>query len=246
MTFGYALILGLVLLTPGFAAYAGLFVGSQARGYWPAPPAPASLISFAIVCFGALIAHAAGALLLWINDGLVSAGLALITVAQPPNPYVYLATGADPANPPGSWQIVQILSGMLLLSIIAFEVTRRVVRSRRFTAGAAPLLYGWLAETVREASAANRYVTAFVLTDIGHEGLFLGYEGLLSDLTLTSDKEIASLALADCTRFRLKLGEAGLERFVDSDDILPLLYLERGQIKNIALQVYEVADEAET
>ena len=246
MTFSFALVLALFLFAPGFAAYAGLFFGTQSKTFRPAPPAPGSLLSLGLVTIGAILAHAAGALAFWLNDLAVANGLQLIGTRAEPNLYVAVLSASRGSLMLSGGQVFGLLAGLTVLSTAAFFAVAKIVRAEIARSNFAPLLYGWLADLVADAAPEDRYVTAFALTDTEHDGSFLGYEGVLENVTLTSDKEITSVLLSDCTRFRIKLTDEGLERTaLRAGSTIPLLYLERAQIKNIAFNVYQLADPEE-
>ncbi len=239
MTFGFTLVLALCIYAPGFAAYAGLFLGSQSRNFRPAPPAPGSLLAVGLVTAGAIASHAAAATLFFLNEKLVAAGLAILPFG-PSNPYLALIAAARAPTALTSAELASILLGLVGLGIATLLVSARLVRTEAFQRRFAPLLYGWLTDLVRAAASENRVVTAFVLSEIEHEGNFLGYEGVIDTLTLSADKEVIGILLLDCTRFRLQLTGSGLARDVArASSVIPRLYLERAQIKNIAFNIYE-------
>lgn len=246
MTFSFALVLALFLFAPGFAAYAGLFFGSQSKTFRPAPPAPGSLLSLGLVTIGAILAHACGAFLFFMNDLAFAAGLRLHHTEATPNLYVAMLSAARGSAALTGGQIFYLLLGLVLLSTAALVSVAAAIRAEMARSSYGPFLYGWLADLVTEAAPEDRYVTAFVLTDVEHEGSFLGYEGVLENLSLTADKEITSLLLSNCTRFRIQLTPAGLERAaLRGGSTIPRLYIERSQIKNIAFNVYQLADPEE-
>jgi hypothetical protein len=105
------------------------------------------------------------------------------------------------------------------------------------------LAYGWLDELLDQPLASNRYVTAFVLSKLEHEGCSLGYEGLVQDITTDSDRQIVSVVISDCARFIVRLSETEVARTtIVSPRGIPLMYFGRDDIANIAFSIFEIQD----
>lgn len=238
MNLSFALVVALFLLAPGFAAYAGLFTGSRSKSFQPASAAPGSLFALGFISVAAIFAHALAALLFWLNEVAFerAGGLA---IGIEPNLYVALVAlpGGDTALLSG--QIVAILFGLVALCLAAFVAAVRAVRLDAVRARLTVQLYGWLSELVEASRAPDRYVSAFVLTDIEHDGQVLGYEGFLENLSVDSGKQIVSLLLSDSRRFRIRMSDAGVAReALPHEDTIALIYLEREHVRNVAFTVY--------
>jgi hypothetical protein len=72
LTFSFTLVLGLFLLAPGLAAFAGLYHGSKLGRIEAPPPPPGSILALSIVTVGAMVAHLVGALVFWLQDAWCS------------------------------------------------------------------------------------------------------------------------------------------------------------------------------
>lgn len=249
MTFSYNLVLALFLLAPGFAAFAGLFFSSQReRNLHPAPPAPTSVLTLALVTLAALLLHGVWATILFVQD-LLTEQAGGLSVPFNPNAYAALAaTGHETAAAEISGgDIAAILLHLLFLSAAGYLLAIWAVTSRWAEVHISPFLYGWAAEVVRQVKEPGyvHLVTAFVLTSIDGEETAFGYEGLLQNMTLSSDKEITSITLTQVTAFfvELKAGEFK-RRALPNTSGIPNLYIPKDQIRNVSFTVFRAAIEA--
>lgn len=247
MTFSYNLVLALFLLAPGFAAYAGLFFTTHRDDrLHPAPPAPGSVLTLALVTVAALALHSAWAVMLAAQDAWTAAGLPHGRVPFEPNVYVEMLNAGRGDGPGVSGaEVALTLATLLGLSAAGYLATARLVTSRLVEGRLRTFLYGWAAhliEQLREREAGYvRVATAFVLTKIDHDGLAFGYEGALRNMTLNADKEITSLTLSEVTAFYVKLEAGRFKRTVLAGaSRIPTLYLEKGDVRNIAFQIIRV------
>jgi len=250
LTFSYNLVLALFLLAPGFAAFAGLFYSShQQRHIHPAPPAPTSVLTLALVTLAALALHGAWATILFLQD-LWAAQFQTIAVPFEPNIYVDLLRAGQSAKsgaPINGGEIAALLATLIGLSLAGYGLTVAVVSSKWTEARVRPLLYGWADDLVRQINEEEegyvRLVTAFVLTSIEHEGSMFGYEGLLQNLSLTPDKELRSISLTQVTAFYVKLEPGRFKRIVlPRTKGIPDLYIPKDQIRNVSFTVFRVRD----
>jgi len=250
VTLGFNVVLALFVLAPGFAALAGIWVGSQHERFRPSAPPPGSILSLSVVTFGALAAHTTLALLMLLRTPLVDLGeriQAWIGFGVPwrmPNPYVVILALKDGA--PSELDIALTFLLMLLLSVAAFFTAAALVQSDSPQGRNRRLLYGWLADLVEQVSEPNRYITAFVLTDIEKDGRFLGYEGLVENMTMTNEKQVASILLSDANTFYVSLESEKIGRVdVPRASAIPLLHIAADNIKNIAFQPFELVTDSE-
>ncbi len=251
MTFSYNLVLALFLLAPGFAAFAGVFFSTQRDGrLHPAPPTPNSVLTLALVTLSALGLHALWATLLALQHLYVTTGCFSIQVPFEPNIYLdLLRAGAkgSQAPPITSADIAFALVSLVALSIIGYGLTVWIITSRFAETHLRGYLYGWAGDLVQEIQDGEpdklRLVTAFVLTKTDHEGVAFGYEGLLRNLTLSADKEIASISLSEVTAFYVEMKPDAFKRVVlPRTSGIPTLYMEKAEIRNVAFQVYQVPE----
>lgn len=240
MTIGFNVVLALFILAPGFGAAMALWASQRHKSFRPAAPPTTSTITLAVVAIGALVAHTVGAIVFGIAaEGLVAFceyGGVCIGSGEP-NPYAVLLHAGDGAVPASSWEIMWTLVTLVLLTVGTMAVTHHEVGKGTF----APLLYGWMADVLRDSARDDRYVIAYILTDIKKgEDHLVGYQGLLDDMNLGSDKNIVSVTLTDAAPFYVKLGDEKLERiYAAKETPFARLHFEKDEIKNIVLDVRE-------
>jgi hypothetical protein len=260
LTFSYNLVLALFLLAPGFAAFAGLFFSSRREpSLHPAPPAPTSVLTLALVTLAALGLHGAWATVLAAQD-LWSQHLWHVSVPFQPNIYVALLEAGEKAQAAGGAQssiasrtgggdIGAILVTLIAQSFVGYRVTIAIVSSRKAEALLRPYLYGWAAEILPEAPEAGvvNLITAFVVTRMEGTGLAFGYEGSVGTLTLGPDKEVLSIFLTQVTAFYIEL-EAGKfkRRVLPQTSGIPNLYLSKEEIRNVSFTVLRLPADLNT
>lgn len=236
MTFSYNLVLALFLLAPGFAVFAGLYLGSQLGRIKSPPPLPGSILTLAIVTVGALAAHLAGSAVFLAQAGICATAFPCGTVAFDPNPYTSLLAAGRPGPAITDGQVTAMLLTLVLLTALAFWVSRATVARLASRTALSGVLYGWLAE-VAVATSADEAILAYVLSDVEESGTIVGYEGALANMTANADKEITSVLLRSCETFYLRVTAEGVVREkVAKATPIPQLYLDHEHIKNIAFE----------
>jgi hypothetical protein len=256
VNFSLGLVAALALVAPGIVMLLALVRRPGGGEVAPAQPQPSSVLAFGVIVVASLGAHATLAGLLTLLD----APAAL-------DPYRSLLQA--PAHPErlGRRDLFAVLAAFLLLAGAAWPLglwLGAIPAARR-------ALFGWLAELVErlerdrrdantpahplrglvrlarnrpaEASepTARRMFAAFVLTTTAHDGVVLGYRGLVRSIALDADREIASLVLDEVNRFTLKLHEGGLTTSQHGDaERIPSVYLPRASIANAVITVLEV------
>lgn len=253
MTVTLGVAWALFILAPGLAVFAALYTSGGGKVVAPAPPAPNSFTALSIVIFGALAAHAAGAGLFVLND-LAAHLLPSIHVPWNPNPYAYFLAARPKDDPFLGLEAWFLLSVLLALSYGAYLAMRGAInqaerisitrQQQELPQTATPLfrfLYGGWASILTQLSPEpdyNKHLAAYVVTDMEIEDSWIGYEGEVESLSLDTDKQIVALTLKNCQAFRLVSTQTGLSHKVVRRTIpIPLMLIERSQIKNIALQV---------
>jgi hypothetical protein len=242
MTFSLSLFLGLVLLLPGLALFAGLFApGSSA--FRAAPPPPNSLTALTLVVAGACLAHLFG---LGLHGLLVLAGKA-VALGPPPYAVLFDLAAGRAARGAGVFSFLALTvalsaaSGWAAWRIVGSDAARATGKAQ----GLARFFYGWLAEIVVLAHPPNRYVNAYVLCDMESETGWIGYQGTVAAMTVSADKEVVSVLLRDANMIRITETETGVrERVVIGGTPLERLHIAKEQILNIAFEIYEVEEEA--
>jgi hypothetical protein len=233
--------MGLFLLAPGLAGFAGLYHGSKLGRVEAPPPPPGSILALSIVTGGALLAHLIGALAFWLQDA-VCGRLACLRVGYEPNIYAALFNVALARGEVTGTQVVVILFDLALLTAIAFRGARAAfgLAGDRALKG---MLYGWLAD-VDVGEDADEAVLAYVVSDIQQDGTVVGYEGVVANMTTNAEKEITSILLDSCEIFYLRVSENGVSRRnAARDSEIGQLYLDRAHIRNVAFERVMFADE---
>lgn len=235
MTPSFGFVLALLLLSPGFSAFAGFYLGGLRSPVRQAPAAPNSFLALTAITFGALASHSVAALAMAANDVLCDTALKCAAVGFEPNFYVELLRARDShyqsSGPAAAAFLISlcVISGLgLLLGIAAAKVARRFETTRS-------LIYGWTAELIFTDA---HVMSAFVVSDLSSEGTYLGYEGIVRDLKLGADGEVKTITLSDCERFILTISADELERKTADRAMIPFVILEAENIKNIALNPY--------
>jgi len=242
VTLGLGVLLSVFLLAPGLAIYAALFPSSSARGIRFAPPPPGSILTLTVIGFGALIAHAIWATLAALQFWVCSGTRRCLAVPFDPNMYTAMLAVNEHSNAVTAVDVAISLLTIVIMSAIAFNLASFYAASAGGRGAMRNVLFGWLSDFVELAEPDGRYTTAFVLTSTEHDGAYLGYEGLVENLAVNSDREITAVTLIEVNRFVVCVtGDGVLRRDVDRPP-LDRIYLDRANIKNIALTVYEDAD----
>jgi len=248
MNLSLSLLLTLLFLAPGFSGYFGFALAVSGRSVRRAPPAPNSLTFLVIVSFVAFAAHSAALFLFTVQDAVCRAG-GCITVGFEPDAYARLATllrtgGAEVR----SSSIFYEMGWLLVLCAATFQTARMVTRAdlrRRERSRVATQLYRWLGPFSRDVRSGDAVVTGYVLTKMQHEGFALGYRGVISEVSLTSDGELSSITLAAVERFGLRLPFAAPaeQNTIVMSGLLGLVHIPGQEIENIVLSVTPFAGE---
>lgn len=242
MTFSFNLVLGLFLLAPGFAVFAGVYHSSHLGPVRSPPPPPGSILALSIVSLGALVAHFLGALLFLAQDWACPAVRACLKVGFNPNAYSAIFNlAADKATPLPPAEIVEVLATLIAVTACAFFITQAIVRTEPAAGALKNILYGWLSG-VAIAAGEDQAVLAYVLSDVQEDGAVVGYEGVVANMTTNADKEITSILMIECETFYLHVAPKGVfRRTVARENPIPQLYLDRSRIKNIAFEFVRLA-----
>lgn len=242
MNLSLSLLLTLLFLAPGFAGYFGFALAVSGRSVRRAPPAPNSLTFLVVVSFIALAAHSAALLLFAVQDVVCSGG-GCIAVSFEPDAYARVAALLRPGGAEvRSSAIFYEMAWLVVLCAATFQAARIVTRAdlrRRERSYIAAQLYRWLGPYARDVRSGEAVVTGYVLTKMRADGLALGYRGVISEVSLTSDGELSSITLAAVERFGLRLGpgEQPGEGTVVMSGLLGVVHIPGGEIENIVLAV---------
>ncbi len=242
MTFSFTLILGLFLLAPGFAVFAGLYHGSRLGPVESPPPPPGSILALSLVTVGSLAAHLVGALTFWAQDSFCSARQCW-AVDYDPNVYAALFNIAIRKAEVTGLEVVSILTTVGVLTALSFLLVRGVVSWFAGKGGLKGLLYGWLGDLLI-AESDDEAVLAYVVSDIRQDGTVVGYEGVVANMTTNAEREITSILLTSCETFYLRVTQQGVvRREAQRTSPIDQLYLDRSHIKNIAFERLRFVEE---
>jgi hypothetical protein len=242
MVFSYGLVLALFLLAPGLGLYSGLYAGAHRGAFRPGAPSPGSVLTLGIIVLGALFAHTSWALACASNDAWISAGLPAIFPAAP-NAYDVLLGAVVEHRSFGAGGIAVFLLTSSLLTMATFVLTAWIVEWPPAQALYRALVYGWLSGLVEAASDDERFILAYVVTDLSEGSRSLGYQGSVLNMTVNADKQITAIVLEEARAFYLRLDEDAVAHIpIPRDTPLAQLYLDGPQIKNIAFEVYAAED----
>ena len=242
MVFSYGLVLALFLLAPGLGLYGGLYAGAHRGAFRPGAPSPGSVLTLGIIVLGALFAHTAWALLCAVDGAWIVAGLPAI-FPPTPNAYDVLLGAVVEHRSFGPGGIAVFLLTSSLLTTATFMLTAWMLEWPRARPFCRPLVYGWLSGLVEAASDDERFVLAYVVTDLREGSRSLGYQGSVLNMTVNTDKQITAIVLEEARAFYLRMDEDAVTHIpIPRDTPLARLYLDGLQIKNIAFEVYAAED----
>lgn len=237
MNAGLNLLTALFLLAPGFGTFAGVYFTSLRRPFRPAPAAPGSLLALALITVGALAAHGLSSVP-YAAQEVFCAVATCIPVTFQPNPYVTLIDPRHAGGAPGISLSIALLH-LVAVAALGFGLGWAAVKIASGNSGFQALFYGWTDKLTRRAPTRYHAINAFVVTDIAHDELSLGYEGTLLDLRHEASGKLLSATLRDVQAFVIELDPTGIKRTkVPRRDPIPFMVLEAENVKNVALALY--------
>ena len=239
----YSLVLAIFLLGPGFATYAGIFFSFRGGRFQAAPPPPNSIFSLAVVGLSALVWHTGWAIILAVDEGLCRKAC----LAVPFDPDVYsaaLGSAQKSVAALSGAEVAAFLSTCLGLSVAAFFVSVALARVGFVTERLRQPLYGLYAGLAEEAAGAalaplGKYVTAYVLTDLEKDGAFLCYFGVLENLQVGVDKQVAGVAIVGVDTFLLRLGRTVQRTSALRDEPIDRIIIAGAHLQNIAFEIVQ-------
>jgi hypothetical protein len=234
---GLNLLTALFLLAPGFGAFAGVYFTGLRRPFRPAPAAPGSLLALALVTVGALLAHGLSSIPYAIQESVCSAVRCIPVVFQP-NPYVTLIDPTAAMGAPGVSLMIALLH-LALVALLGFGLGWGGMKVASGYRSFQSFFYGWTDELTNRAPTRYHAINAFVVTDVTHDHLSLGYEGTLLDLRQEASGKFLSATLRDVQAFVIDLQATEVKRTkVPRRDPIPFMVLEAENVKNVALALY--------
>lgn len=238
MTWGFSLLGALLLLFPGFCTWLGLRSGIRADYLSPIPDKPNSTFTLFIILVGALLSHAAGALIFAIQEFYCGVGPCFQTHNDPD---VYRAILTQDQHLAGSSTgIAFSLVFFLLLGAGAGLIASRLANTPLLRVALRPDAQGWIRAVAEAANDPNKAVTAFVLTKTSNAGLIAAYEGVVQQLTLDDDQAITMIALAGVDRFLVEIADGDMRRLDCETRPMLLMQILKGEIANIAFDIIDL------
>lgn len=242
MAFSYSLFLVLLLLFPGFCAWAGWRAGERTDFLSPSPDRPNSTLTLFIVMLGTIVGHLLGALSFAAQADLCRHFPHCVAVNFDPNIYKALLRGAASARDASDIAIEAWLFAILLIGAASGAIAFWLSRREWVTARLDPIAFGWLAPAVQAVKKGDSFVVAYVLTKSSHEGASVAYEGTVQQLALDENQAIKMLVLNDVDRFLVKILDTGIRRFDTETTPIAQLQVAGEEIVNVALEVVRGAE----
>lgn len=239
MSFSYTLFLALLLIAPGLALWAGIRLGERSDLVSQAPEKPGSTFNLFAIVFGALLGHmlmsgAFAAQSLWCQTTELC-----VSVTFDPNVYRAIikseATLKSPADIAVFWWFLSLLSTAVVVGFLGRWLAGRT----RIQKILQRVNFGWLYPIVQDALPANRFILAYVVTSLEHEGANVSYEGVVEHVALDESRAITMIALSSCDKFLVKISASSVKRIDIGQTQIPLLQLCGDKIVNVALEIME-------
>lgn len=229
-------------LIPGLLAYCGLFgTFDSGRAIAPEPPPPSSIEVVTIVLLASAIVHVTSGALVFLNDVIRAAGVTLVHLpAGLIDPYAAAFHAMDHGAASG-----RALGGLIGIALLqgaaAFALVRLVMRHLARQDRLPSWIYGWATGIANAADNDDTLIVAYVLTTHDHDGKAIVYAGVLYDMALKSDGNVARITLWDCERYLANLSGGLDEKTLPAPSSrFPFLILDAGQIRNIAFEIVDL------
>jgi hypothetical protein len=242
MSFSYALFLVLILLAPGFSAWAGLRLAEYNALISQAPERPNSTFSLLIIVFGAVAGHVVMAALIAAQETACQVAPCM-RVGFDPNIYRVLVAGEQVPAVPGrfaglpGWAIPYWLLNLLLPAVLTAWAAFRIGTMQRVRRLRDRSVLGWMQPWIEQAQPAEAFLVAYVVTGMAHDGAYVAYEGMVTNVALDDNRAITMIVLNNCDRFLVKITEDGVRR-VDAPTSIGIIQLEARNCLNIALELF--------
>lgn len=239
MSFSYTVFLALLLLAPGFAAWAGLRIGEKSSLIAQTPEKAGSTFTLAAVVFGALAGHIAMAALFWLQAAVCAQSH--VCFAIDPNVYRTILLNGHSASAPSDFAIFSwffaLLLPVVLVGVSAYYLSG-VPWLRRMRERAT---FVWLEPLVDIARDGKGFIVAYVVSTLEHDGARVAYEGVVVNLALDDKRAISMLVLRDCNRFLVKVSGGNVRRLEVRPAFIPLIQMEAKNFVNVALEIFQKA-----
>ena len=227
-----AVVTGVAILLPGF--FAILLWNTRARRYAVArPDLPVNALSvLAIGVAVSLIAHLLTGLAIGLVQSLlvdVSRFLPALYRTPSVNPIgtlLIIAQGGPKAAALGGNDLVlgicaPIFSTLAIIMLMADDALDVATEGWDFGG------HGWAYTHIIKPTQHGHRPIAYVLTDLQHDGLGVGYRGVVADIRQSSDGQTQSISLASPARFLFELKPGTSRRWAPSSEPALVRYTER-------------------
>lgn len=246
MAFSYALFLSLMLLAPGFAAWAGVVAAERAELLSIRPERPNSTRTLFIVLIGALLGHAGASLILGMMSLPCEIGGPCLRLPFEPNLYKVIAT---PANDRGLQAAIAVpvwLFTIIATSYLTMLATEKASRDLDLDTRLQGRGQEWLAPLAaasREKNSAG--IVGYVLSEVDLAGRHLAYEGTITKIGIDEDGAVTMIAMNTVERFHLEVSDEKVRRIDGLSPVIATMTLRGDKIANVAFQVARYAEEGE-
>lgn len=237
MGLSYGLLLGFCLLAPGVGLYAALFGIGGGGAFRVAPPAQGSITTLIVLTGGALGVHMVWAGLCFAATVWTSLGLPHTPAPSTTLYDVILGLAKSKPRPPSAYEVFVVLGSCAGLGLIAYFATPRVCALPAFRAGYLAFAYGWLAPFV-DADDGEAIIFADVLTSLQKDGIVLGYEGSIRELSVDADKQVTGVVLEGANHFHLTTTAAGTFYKTIDGPTIPSVHIPGREIQNVAFEIF--------
>ena len=239
MTFSFSLFLALLLLFPGFSFWAGVRIGERSDFTSPSPEKPNSTAVLFTIILGALFGHVIMASLIYMMQSGCSATSLCFRSSFDPNIYRVLVGGYSGMREAPDSAFVAWFLTLLTTGGGTFLCGELFNKYHIYSKKLDPALFGWLTPIVQSVRDDNAFVIAYVVTKTAHDGISVGYEGVVAKLALDDDQGIKLIVLNNADRFLVRLTKRGLHRVDFDSRTIDKIQIASGEIANIALEVIE-------
>jgi hypothetical protein len=248
---GLSFVVSLALLLPGIIFQFVLRQRILSGEFAVSPPPPSSIETLGVVTLVSLLTHFLIGSMSWLNYLYYSNGCSWGCLEAPFDPRLHnaLAIVLFPSvglgQPPQiGGAVVSILLSCLVGTILAIILSFSKSLKKRYR----QVAYGWLEpiieesqnQTVEERQKFNRVVTVFVVSNLGNDGSFLGYEGSLAHIDLDQNHQITSLSILQCQRFVVTILPDGVFKTAVTRSLIPKMHFSGSQISNFAFNLYDL------
>lgn len=240
--FSYTFVLALLLLFPGFCAWAGVRAGQRTDFLSPSPDLPNSTATVGIVVGGTIGGHITGAVLFTAQAWWCQATTRCVGIGFDPNVYRILlsSTHAGSSIPDAAiaWWLLALGLDGVLTGVAAYHLSRWSWLRDRWDR----VSFGWLQPAVQAVKTRNSVVVAYVVTKTAHDGAIIAYEGIVRQLAIDADQRVTMIVLERVDRFLLKVTEAGVIRVNAPQSPIAQIQLRDSEIANVALEIVILPD----